>query len=56
MCPRKRGIWSGSLPLSLTGMTANAPPPPDSQFTDRNSGLHLIKFVSQAFLLMWRLS
>lgn len=54
--PRKRGIWSGSLPLSLSGMTANAPPPPDSQLTDRYSGFALTRLVSQAFLLMWMLS
>lgn len=39
VCPRNSGIWSGSFPLSFTGMTANAPPPPDSQLTDRYSGL-----------------
>jgi hypothetical protein len=37
--PRNRGIWSGILPRSLTGMTANAPPPLDSQLTERYSGL-----------------
>jgi hypothetical protein len=37
--PRKSGIWSGSLPRSFRGMTANAPPPPDSQLTERYSGL-----------------
>lgn len=41
MCPRNSGIWSGTLPLSFRGMTANAPPPPDSQLTDRYSGLTL---------------
>ena len=38
VCPRKSGIWSGSFPRSLTGMTANAPPPLDSQLTERYSG------------------
>lgn len=37
--PRNRGIWSGTLPLSSTGMTAKAPPPDASQLTDRYSGL-----------------
>ena len=37
--PRNKGIWSGSFPRSFRGMTANAPPPPDSQLTERYSGL-----------------
>jgi hypothetical protein len=39
VCPRKRGIWSGARPRSLRGMTANAPPPLDSQLTAMYSGL-----------------
>lgn len=39
VCPRNNGILSGTLPRSSTGMTANAPPPLDSQFTDMYSGL-----------------
>ena len=39
VCPRNRGIWSGSLPRSLSGMTAKAPPPEASQLTERYSGL-----------------
>ena len=42
VCPRKRGIWSGSLPFSFRGMTAKAPPPEASQLTDRYSGLTCI--------------
>jgi hypothetical protein len=38
VCPLKRGICSGSLPFSLTGITANAPPPLASQLTARYSG------------------
>lgn len=37
--PRKRGMTSGTLPLSFTGMTAKAPPPLASQLTERYSGL-----------------
>lgn len=33
--PRNSGIWSGALPFSLRGITAKAPPPLDSQFTER---------------------
>ena len=33
--PRNRGILSGNLPRSWRGITAKAPPPPASQFTDR---------------------
>jgi hypothetical protein len=39
VCPRNSGSWSGSLPLSLTGIMANAPPPLDSQLTEMYSGL-----------------
>ena len=39
VCPRKSGIRSGSLPFSLVGMTANAPPPLASQLTAMYSGL-----------------
>jgi hypothetical protein len=39
VCPRKSGIWSGARPFSLMGMTANAPPPLDSQLTAMYSGL-----------------
>lgn len=39
VCPRKRGMTSGIFPFSFSGMTANAPPPPDSQLTERYSGL-----------------
>lgn len=56
VCPRKRGTTSGIFPFSFSGITANAPPPPDSQLTARYSGLTETKLVSQAFLLMWRLS
>ena len=37
--PLNSGICSGSLPFSFNGMTANAPPPLDSQLTERYSGL-----------------
>lgn len=37
--PRKSGIWSGSFPFSFKGMTAKAPPPDESQLTDKYSGL-----------------
>lgn len=37
--PLKSGIRSGSLPLSLVGITANAPPPLASQLTAMYSGL-----------------
>ena len=37
--PRKRGMTSGSLPFSCSGMTAKAPPPLASQLTARYSGL-----------------
>ena len=46
VCPRKRGIWSGSLPRSLRGMTAKAPPPDASQLTDKYSGLTCIVSVA----------
>jgi hypothetical protein len=36
--PRNKGIWSGSFPRSFRGMTAKAPPPLDSQLTERYSG------------------
>jgi hypothetical protein len=39
VCPRKRGRRSGRRPRSLTGMTANAPPPLASQLTEMYSGL-----------------
>lgn len=39
VCPRNSGIWSGTFPRSLRGMTANAPPPDASQLTERYSGL-----------------
>jgi hypothetical protein len=38
VCPRNRGICSGSLPFSLIGITANAPPPLASQLTEMYSG------------------
>jgi hypothetical protein len=38
VCPRKRGICSGTRPFSLRGMTAKAPPPLASQLTERYSG------------------
>ena len=38
VCPLKRGICSGNLPFSLTGITAKAPPPLASQLTARYSG------------------
>ncbi|KAH9835092.1 hypothetical protein Tdes44962_MAKER08556 [Teratosphaeria destructans] len=56
VCPRNNGISSGSLPFSSRGMTANAPPPLASQLTARYLGFALTKLVSQAFLLMRRLS
>lgn len=37
--PRNSGIWSGAFPFSFRGMTAKAPPPDDSQLTDRYSAL-----------------
>ena len=39
VCPLNNGICSGSLPFSFSGITANAPPPPDSQLTDKYCGL-----------------
>lgn len=39
VCPRNRGMRSGSFPRSLRGMTPNAPPPPDSQLMARYFGL-----------------
>lgn len=39
VCPRKSGNRSGSRPRSVTGMTANAPPPLASQLTEMYSGL-----------------
>lgn len=41
VCPLKRGILSGTLPRSSTGITAKAPPPLASQFTEIYSGLAL---------------
>lgn len=38
VCPLNNGILSGTLPLSSTGMTANAPPPLASQLTEMYSG------------------
>ena len=38
VCPLNRGICSGSLPFSPTGITAKAPPPLASQLTARYSG------------------
>lgn len=38
VCPLNNGILSGTLPLSSTGMTANAPPPLASQLTEIYSG------------------
>jgi hypothetical protein len=46
VCPRNNGICSGRRPLSFNGMTANAPPPLASQFTDRYSGLAYHHHVS----------
>jgi hypothetical protein len=71
VCPRNNGNRSGSLPLSDIGITANAPPPPDSQLTAMYSGFALTsqcksligsvastltKFESHAFLDILRLS
>ena len=39
VCPRNKGMRSGSFPFSFRGMTAKAPPPLDSQLTERYSGL-----------------
>jgi hypothetical protein len=49
VCPRNRGICSGSRPFSLTGMTANAPPPLASQLTARYSGFAWTAVSSAAF-------
>lgn len=38
VCPLNSGIFSGTLPVSSTGMTANAPPPLASQLTAMYSG------------------
>jgi hypothetical protein len=54
--PLNSGNRSGSLPLSLTGRTAKAPPPLASQFTAMYSGLALTRLVSQAFLDIRKLS
>lgn len=42
MWPLNSGIWSGSFPFSLSGMTAKEPPPPASQLTERYFGLTYI--------------
>ena len=34
LCPLNNETVSGAFPVSLTGMTANAPPPEDSQLTE----------------------
>ena len=49
VCPRNSGICSGSRPFSLTGITANAPPPLASQLTERYSGLAWPAAVSSVF-------
>lgn len=46
VCPLNCGIRSGSFPLSSSGMTANEPPPPDSQLTERYLGLTYSKRTS----------
>ena len=51
VCPRKSGIWSGALPLSSKGMTANAPPPEESQLTERYSGLTYSRLLVSAHRL-----
>ena len=43
VCPRKRGICSGTRPFSLRGMTAKAPPPLASQFTEMYSGFACVE-------------
>lgn len=53
--PRKSGIDSGRRPRWESGMTAKAPPPPDSQLTERYDGLALMMLESQAFFEMWLL-
>lgn len=51
VCPRNSGIWSGSLPRSFRGMTANAPPPEESQLTERYSGLTYCKQKKHGLVL-----
>lgn len=47
--PLNSGIWSGSFPLSSSGMTANEPPPPASQLTERYFGL---TYIAQTHVLI----
>jgi hypothetical protein len=53
VCPRKRGICSGTRPRSLRGITANAPPPLDSQLTERYSGFACSNLSARVLPASW---